>query len=229
MLAPSHGPIHPYRFNQIQTGHGIQQVGMGHVEDAAMDDYAFDDQYKTYLKNGYAFDLNDNSILGSFSSFVASQGESTKTTKGLWSKHISTFFISNSFFWKIEKILNSKRKRIEDDFVDLGDGENGPWATPVPESFPAPAVPTESVEESKDGVTLESIPVPMPALPKPKRDKNQQTEILLPPNRDGVIPENVHIVEPDEEAEKWERVNEKKLTFTLPPRPARGSCIGEVS
>jgi hypothetical protein len=83
MLAPSHGPIHPYRFNQIQTGHGIQQVGMGHVEDAAMDDYAFDDQYKTYLKNGYAFDLNDNSILGSFSSFVASQGESTKTTKGL--------------------------------------------------------------------------------------------------------------------------------------------------
>jgi hypothetical protein len=113
--------------------------------------------------------------------------------------------------------------------VDLGDGENGPWATPVPESFPAPAVPTESVEESKDGVTLESIPVPMPALPKPKRDKNQQTEILLPPNRDGVIPENVHIVEPDEEAEKWERVNEKKLTFTLPPRPARGSCIGEVS
>lgn len=82
MLAPSHGPMHPYRFNQIQTGHGIQQVGMGHVEDAAMDDYAFDDQYKTYLRNGYALDPNDNSILGSFHAFVASQGETTQTIKG---------------------------------------------------------------------------------------------------------------------------------------------------
>ena len=111
--------------------------------------------------------------------------------------------------------------------MDLGDEQNGPWATPVPESFPG-SVTTVSVEESKDGVAIESIPVPMPALPKPKRDKNQNSEILLPPNRGDVIPENVHIVEPDEEAEKWERVNEKKLTFTLPPRPTRGSCIGEA-
>jgi hypothetical protein len=128
-------------------------------------------------------------------------------------------------------MLNAKRKRVEDDFVDLGDEQNGPWATPVPDSFPVTVAAPSAValEESKESITLESIPVPMPALPKPKRDKNQQSEILLPPNRDGVIPENVHIVEPDEEAEKWERVNEKKMTYTLPPRPARGSCIGEVS
>ena len=38
-----------------------------------------------------------------------------------------------------------------------------------------------------------------------------------------------HIIEPDEEEEMWEKVNERKRTFnTLPPRPARGSKASEV-
>jgi pre-mRNA-processing factor 17 len=39
---------------------------------------------------------------------------------------------------------------------------------------------------------------------------------------------NVHIVEPDEETEKWERVAEKKLGFVMPPRQQRGSEIAET-
>jgi hypothetical protein len=41
--------------------------------------------------------------------------------------------------------------------------------------------------------------------------------------------ENIHIVEPDEEDEKWELVNERKQSYTLPPRPPRGSQIAEVN
>lgn len=39
---------------------------------------------------------------------------------------------------------------------------------------------------------------------------------------------NVHILEPDEEEEKWEKVNERKQAFTLPPRPARGSGVADA-
>jgi pre-mRNA-processing factor 17 len=39
---------------------------------------------------------------------------------------------------------------------------------------------------------------------------------------------NVHILEPDEEEEKWEKVNERKQSYTLPPRPARGSGVADA-
>ena len=38
----------------------------------------------------------------------------------------------------------------------------------------------------------------------------------------------VHILEPDEEDEMWEKVNERKINRTLPPRPGRGTTISEV-
>ena len=56
----------------------------------------------------------------------------------------------------------------------------------------------------------------------PESDQIDSTEDL---NRDPTI----HIVEPDEEAEMWERVNERKISATLPPRPPRGSVPQAVS
>lgn len=38
----------------------------------------------------------------------------------------------------------------------------------------------------------------------------------------------MHILEPDIEEEKWERVNERKISHMLPPRPARGSLAIDV-
>jgi pre-mRNA-processing factor 17 len=38
-----------------------------------------------------------------------------------------------------------------------------------------------------------------------------------------------HIIEPEEEDEKWERINERKTAFTLPPRPPRGSIAGPAT
>lgn len=37
-----------------------------------------------------------------------------------------------------------------------------------------------------------------------------------------------HIVEPELEDEKWEKINERKQNFILPPRPARGTNAGEA-
>jgi hypothetical protein len=128
----------------------------------------------------------------------------------------------------------------EEEIVDLGSDENGPWAT-MPQSkyeLPLPE-PSPLLEE---GVTLESIPVPIPLMQlKQKNKRLSSTNILPTSSADATAAgtgaeggetaqrDNVHIVEPDEEAEKWERVNEKKISYTLPPRPERGSTIGEVN
>lgn len=39
---------------------------------------------------------------------------------------------------------------------------------------------------------------------------------------DVEIPNNMYIIEPEKEDEKWEKLNERKQSFVLPPRPRRG-------
>ena len=39
---------------------------------------------------------------------------------------------------------------------------------------------------------------------------------------DVVIPNNMYIIEPEKEDEKWEKLNERKQSFVMPPRPPRG-------
>jgi pre-mRNA-processing factor 17 len=39
---------------------------------------------------------------------------------------------------------------------------------------------------------------------------------------------NVHVQEPDADAEKWEKVNERKMSYLLPPRPSRGTEVEEA-
>merc|ERR1711991_26067 len=48
-------------------------------------------------------------------------------------------------------------------------------------------------------------------------------------NADSAPTPGVFIDEPDEEAEKWERVTERKMGFTMPARPARGSAIPDAT
>lgn len=54
---------------------------------------------------------------------------------------------------------------------------------------------------------------------------DDSTNLEIP---EGSSSSGVHILEPDEEEEKWEKVNERKMAFTLPPRPARGSQVVEA-
>jgi pre-mRNA-processing factor 17 len=105
-----------------------------------------------------------------------------------------------------------KNKRKLKDVI-LGDEEDdeagGPWAAykeekPVaqPQLLPAGGVVATSGVSSKPLIT-------------------NYEEKPLPPN--------TYIIEPEEEDEKWERKNEKKLSFVLPHRPTRGSIPLEAT
>lgn len=102
-----------------------------------------------------------------------------------------------------------KRKR-EDDFADLGDDSQGPWATERVQAT-APVAVEEKKEEQEEKQKKEA------KKDEGEKEKDEKQGDSL-----------VHIVEPDEEDEMWEKVNERKISRTLPPRPARGSTISEV-
>ena len=53
--------------------------------------------------------------------------------------------------------------------------------------------------------------------------------VTKPRAEDVPLPPNTYIIEPEEEDEKWERKTERKLSYTLPPRPPRGSLPMDAS
>jgi hypothetical protein len=61
-----------------------------------------------------------------------------------------------------------------------------------------------------------------------KEEGSEDKEKEKEGEKEGEEDSLVHIVEPDEEDEMWEKVNERKISRTLPPRPARGSTVAEV-
>lgn len=114
-----------------------------------------------------------------------------------------------------------KRKRSELP-QDLGDELDGPWA-PVPEAdSTVPLLLAPAVEDQ--GVTTETAEGAdaKPESVSSSEEKEKKTAVVEKVVEDPTM----HVVEPDEEAEMWEKVNERKLTFTLPPRPPRGSVAG---
>lgn len=105
-----------------------------------------------------------------------------------------------------KKQTRIKRQREgDDDIEDYTEGE-GPWAEkPKSESE------TQKVEAAKETAEVEEEVAAAPVVDVWETDLDRNTDPTM------------HIQEPDEEDEKWEKVNERKLSFTLPKRPARGS------
>lgn len=62
----------------------------------------------------------------------------------------------------------------------------------------------------------------------PKTAAREEAAVEEDEEQEVELPSNMHIVEPDREAEKWEKVNERKQSYTLPPRPGRGEVAGEA-
>jgi pre-mRNA-processing factor 17 len=116
--------------------------------------------------------------------------------------------LENSMSGKAEKQRAAKISKVDPSLL-LGDEDDddaaGPWASVPKDERKAPAAASSSsaAEETKDGDDNKDD----------DKDNNDQT---------------VHILEPDEEAEMWEKVNERKQQFTLPPRPARGAGVVEA-
>ena len=97
------------------------------------------------------------------------------------------------------KALKKRMVMLDDDDDDLN---AGPWA---------------SFENDKEKVVKVAQEV---IADEPEQDVGNN-------EKDNSDP-TVHILEPDEEEEKWEKVNERKMSYTLPPRPARGSAVMEA-
>jgi hypothetical protein len=88
-----------------------------------------------------------------------------------------------------------KRRRLPDANF-MGTETSGPWAM------------SEPTEEEKAEAILEEVEVEeVEEVPVAEKKKDP----------------TMHINEPEEEDEMWEKVNERKMKYTLPPRPARGS------
>ena len=79
LCAPELGPQHPYKKNQTMASH--KRVGMGFIEDTLIDSHAFDEQYKSFLKSGYAVDSATNQVVGDYSEYVNDNQPPQKKSK----------------------------------------------------------------------------------------------------------------------------------------------------
>ena len=239
VLAPQSGPAHPFRFNA--AANGAKQAGMGQIEETNIEAWTFDEQYHSFVRSGFAIDSETNDVLGNYQEYLNTGGDTARTVRGrvrrvcavhtpdlicsIFTPHCISFFptahghklLSVSTFLSIlccSGPKKDKRKR-EESYADLGDESQGPWAT---ERVEETAVTIPAVEEESE-------------TKNEKEDKEEEKEKEEDKEGDKEEKEEdnlVHIVEPDEEEEMWEKVNERKISRTLPPRPARGSTISEV-
>jgi hypothetical protein len=97
---------------------------------------------------------------------------------------------------------------------ELGDDSAGPWANSDTIKDPYQL----ALENYANNASTEETLVIVPKV-KEAVMVDVESEVKNP---------RMHIIEPEEEEEMWEKVNEKKQTFILPPRPNRGAVANEV-
>ena len=212
VLAPVQGPTNPFKQNaSIQ---GVQRVGVGAIEAMSMEDWCFNEQYHTYQKSGYAVDHSTNAVLGNYQEYLANEGNAAsyrKRSTGELSSRNGRALIES-----LAEKSSEKRKRDEFSAESLADDSSGPWA---------------NVETPKDSyqLALEAFKAgsnqPAPTVSAVVRAEPQAEE----PEETAPKNPRLHIVEPEADDEVWEKKNERKMGFVLPPRPARGATIAEVS
>jgi hypothetical protein len=136
------------------------------------------------------------------------------------------------------KSNGGKRKREVDLLMssveDLGDEASGPWAAGLGEQArlgtlvllqpQADAGATEEEEDTDKSATKEKEN----KVPSESKPEEKSAVAVSATDVEVETSNTVHIVEPDEEAEMWERKEENKLSFTLPPRPPRGALPPKV-
>lgn len=128
---------------------------------------------------------------------------------------VNGYFASNGDTAQTVKVKRDKNKRPRDKLTvdDVGGDESGPWAPLGPEELDMLPLPPEPVEEVEVEESKGKVP-----------DGDEDVDL----EADSKKP-RMHIVEPDEEAEMWEKVNERKMSYVLPPRPARDSQTTEAT
>lgn len=173
-----------------------KRYGKGYIQATAIDDFTFDEQYQSFQRSGYAVDFHSNRIIGSYDGYVQEQ-------------------TSEKQHFEVNQTQAKKNKRKFRDIAleqavsdDDEDALLGPWAAykdEEPDNPPSNNLLTNAIPPSTASTTTAVAVVTKPRL------------------EDQQIPPNTYIIEPEEEDEKWERKNERKLGAVLPPRPNRGS------
>ena len=203
LCAPVEGPKHPFKQSVAATS--SRKIGMGFIEDTVIDATTFDDQYKSYLKSGYAVDSATNNIIGDYNSYLNDLQPPQKKSKS-----------EERANKRIQQMKNIMQSVLDEE----QEGNNGGvWAATA--NTHADAV-MKLLEENK---TLSESLVAESKMTEESEKEEQEVCVPTEP-----VNSTYHIIEPDEAEEMWERINERKNTFnTLPIRPARGSTAVEVS
>lgn len=156
--------------------------------------------------------LSNHPPLGPKSPFSSDSQTSKKNGHNVTDVFIDDFFFNKSYndyssnnesYKVIDNVPKSKEKKRKyyDDNKDIqgDDLYKGPWApiANLPEIMPTADEKIVQTECSSNFRASKDI-------------------------CDVVIPNNMYIVEPEKEDEKWEKLNERKQSFVLPPRPCRG-------
>ena len=125
--------------------------------------------------------------------------------------------VSNFFLTALSADKSSeKRKRDEFSVETLTDDSAGPWA-----NVEAPKDPYQlALEAFKTNPIVPMSIAPVAPSKEPESEEAEGTSAKNP---------RLHIVEPEADDEVWEKKNERKMGFVLPPRPARGATIAEVA
>lgn len=180
-------------------------LGKVQLEKTEIQPFTFEQQYNTFQRSGYAADTGSSEIMGDLA------GYRNENAGGVVGKH-------SKKKRKKDEILNDVREWEEDEAAD----EDGPWA----------------VYRDDDGgeAAAESDRIRKVAAAKRSKaetaghgndDGDARDEHDAAASGSNAVP-GVHVLEPDEEDEKWERVNERKIGHVLPPRPARGSQVRDA-
>lgn len=198
-----------------------KRLGHGYIDQTSIDDFTFEEQYQNYQRSGYALDVTTQQVLGDYNGYL-----NAATTGSSQSGNQNN---------KVKKEQNKKRK-IEEALLALqGYGSDEDEGS----SNPLASGPWANLKADNSRL----VPVSTALLPPPpaslaitasatSASSSSSTTIANPTvstSEEPHIPDNVHIVEPELDDEHWEKHNERKLRFVLPPRAARGSAIDEAT
>jgi len=217
------GPENPFK-----RGGGFAQLtgasGMGRVEAHSIDAFTFAEQYKSFERNGFAIS-SENEILGDVNAFQAEKAKKKSSKR----KRVSDQEQEQQKLKGLATGGGGKggKKGCVDDQVEEEEEEEeeddlgtGPWAAPSKKE----AALTEAVSTvAAAAAAKRSAKVAAEEAKKLGDEAKAEEE-----GDDDAQGKNIHINEPDEEAEMWEKVNERKMGYTLPPRPARGTGVEEA-
>ena len=182
--------------------HPFKQSKVGELTEAAnIEDWAFEEQYQNFQRSGYALDMDSNAVMGNSNEYLKGQYHLNKP---------------------LARKDKNKRQRLNlPDDIGCVD-ELSPWA-PEAEKDVAEMPANESVKEEviEEGVEEQEE---QEQEEEEEEEEERNDNGGSKPHKPGVF-----IDEPDDEAEKWERVTERKMGFTLPKRPARGTAIPDAT